>query len=641
MVKISVVIITYNEEKYIEQCIKSTLRVADEIVVVDSLSTDKTQAICNKLGVRFISQPFLGYKQQKNFAVSQASNDYILSLDADEALSVEMEKSIMKVKQNWQYDAYSFNRLNFFCGQWIYHTSWYPDRRIRLFDRRAGAWGGTNPHDVFVLSSGFKSSHLRGDMLHYTYNSFDQLLNVINKYSSISANEYFKNGIKPSFLKIVISPLWHFVNSYFIKRGFLDGYNGYVISVAVAKQSQLKYVKLRQLCLIRDSKVVYQHPMLVNSGIRIGFDAKRAFFNKSGLGNYSRNLIDSLVQLDGSNSIILFSPKIKKRINLKSTTEAVVSIISPKRIFRGFLSSLWRSRFIVNDIKRTKVDVYHGLSHELPFGISRSGAKSVVTVHDLIFLRYPQFYGWINVYIYKRKLEYACRVADRVVAISSQTKADLVDFLSVPPSKIDVIYQSCDVSFQYRHTEEELEAVKQKYGLPSSYILYVGTVETRKNLLNIVKAIHENNIDIPLVVIGRKTKYFHAEVLPYIEQNNVCNIVFPQFVPNEDLPAVYQGALCFVYPSVFEGFGIPILEALTSGVPVITSKGSCFEETGGSHSLYVDPDSPDQIADAIIRVVNNPDLRAEMGSQGYEHSKKFLPERIVEKYMELYRELLS
>lgn len=641
MVKISVVIITYNEEKYIEQCIKSTLRVADEIVVVDSLSTDKTQAICNKLGVRFISQPFLGYKQQKNFAVSQASNDYILSLDADEALSVEMEKSIMKVKLNWQYDAYSFNRLNFFCGQWIYHTSWYPDRRIRLFDRRAGAWGGTNPHDVFVLSSGFKSSHLRGDMLHYTYNSFDQLLNVINKYSTISASEYFKNGIKPSFLKIVISPLWHFINSYFIKRGFLDGYNGYVISVAVAKQSQLKYVKLRQLCLIRDSKVVYQHPMLVNSGIRIGFDAKRAFFNKSGLGNYSRNLIDSLVQLDGSNSIILFSPKIKKRINLKSTTEAVVSIISPKRIFRGFLSSLWRSRFIVNDIKRAKVDIYHGLSHELPIGIAKTGAKSVVTVHDLIFLRYPQFYGRINVNIYKKKLMYACRVADRVVAISSQTKADLVDFLSVPPSKIDVIYQSCDVRFQQKHTEEELINVKQRFGLPSKYILYVGTVEERKNLLNIVKAIHEKHIDIPLVVIGRKTRYFHAEVLPYIEQNNVCNIVFPQFVPNEDLPAVYQGALCFVYPSIFEGFGIPILEALTSGVPVVTSKGSCFEETGGSHSLYVDPDSPEQIANAIIRVVNNPDLRAEMVSHGYEHSKKFLPEQIADQFMQLYHTILT
>jgi glycosyltransferase involved in cell wall biosynthesis len=277
----------------------------------------------------------------------------------------------------------------------------------------------------------------------------------------------------------------------------------------------------------------------------------------------------------------------------------------------------------------------------MPFGIKNSGVKTVVTVHDLIFLRYPEFYGKVNVSIYKKKLVYACKVADRIVAISSQTKDDLINFLNVSPSKIDVIYQSCDVNFQKKCAEDELVDVRAKYGLPEKYILYVGTIEERKNLLNIVKALYEKHINLPLVVIGRKTKYFHNEVLPYIEQNNVKNIVFPSFVSNEDLPAVYQSALCFVYPSIFEGFGIPILEALTSGVPVITSKGSCFEETGGSHSLYVDPNSPEQIGDAILRLMGDANLRELMVAKGYEQAKLFLPERIAEEFMRLYQDILS
>lgn len=374
--------------------------------------------------------------------------------------------------------------------------------------------------------------------------------------------------------------------------------------------------------------------------LKIGFDAKRAFYNKSGLGNYSRNLINSIVSYS-SNTVVLFSPRINGRVKFKRENESKIKIISPNWIVSTFLPSLWRSSLVVSNIKSEKIDIYHGLSHELPFGIEKSGAKTVVTVHDLIFLRYPEFYGKINVSIYKKKLVYACKVADRIVAISSQTKDDLINFLNVSPSKIDVIYQSCDVNFQKKFSEEELISVRQKYGLPEKYILYVGTVEERKNLLNIVKAFCEKNIELPLVVIGRKTKYFHNDVVPYIEQNNVKNIVFPNFVSNEDLPAVYQGALCFVYPSIFEGFGIPILEALTSGVPVITSKGSCFEETGGSHSLYVDPYSPEQIGDAIIRLIGDTNLRDLMVAKGYEHSKLFLPERIAEEFMRLYQDILS
>jgi glycosyltransferase involved in cell wall biosynthesis len=375
--------------------------------------------------------------------------------------------------------------------------------------------------------------------------------------------------------------------------------------------------------------------------IKIGFDAKRAFYNRSGLGNYSRNLINSIVKFEKYASITLFTPKTKNRILLDPLAEKVSTIVSPSKFFHKKLGSLWRSRFIVKDIKHNKIDIYHGMSHELPYGIQKSGAKSIVTIHDLIFLRFPKFYGPINVFIYKKKMQYACRVADKIVAISSQTKEDLVNFLNVDSKKIEVIYQSCNVVYQQKRTIEESQKVRAKYGLPDKYLLYVGTIEERKNLLSIIKALKENEINIPLVVIGRKADYFHKTVNPYLVENKIESIIFPEKVTNDELPVIYQNALCFVYPSIFEGFGIPILEAIVSGIPVITSKGSCFEETGGPGSIYVDPYNPTEIGEAIQKVSENQELRSAMVNMGIEHAKQFTPEQIASDYMNLYKNLLK
>ena len=195
MQKISAVIITFNEERYIEQCIRSLIDVADEIVVVDSLSTDRTPEICRNLGVKFIEQPFLGYKEQKNFALEQATHDYILSLDADEALSTELRNSILKAKNDWKFDGYKCYRLNNYCGQWMFHTSLYPERKLRLFDRRKGKWGGINPHDRFEMEPGSKIGMLNGDLLHWVYDSIEEHIAKINHFSTISSQEYFKLGI--------------------------------------------------------------------------------------------------------------------------------------------------------------------------------------------------------------------------------------------------------------------------------------------------------------------------------------------------------------------------------------------------------------------------------------------------------------
>jgi len=265
--EISAVIISYNEEDCIERCIKSVSGVADEVVVVDSYSTDRTGEICRQLGVRFIQHPFEGYREQKNYAMQLATYDYILSLDADEALSEELRQSILNVKENWGADGYYFNRLNNYCGQWIHHSNWYPDRKLRLFDRRKGCWGGINPHDRVVMQKGSRVHYLKGDLLHWVLNSYEAHIDKANKFSTIAAHEYFKLGRKSSMPKIILNSTWRFFKAYVLRLGFMDGFNGFVISSFSAYTSFLKYVKLHQLN--RSEKEVKSKPSAKNRNNKI------------------------------------------------------------------------------------------------------------------------------------------------------------------------------------------------------------------------------------------------------------------------------------------------------------------------------------------------------------------------------------
>ncbi len=249
MQKISAVIITLNEQDQIEHCIQSVKSVADEIVVLDSFSTDRTEEICRNLGVRFYQNAFTGYRDQKNLALKYAQYDYILSLDADEALSDELKDSILAVKKNWKFDAYNINRYNNYCGQWINHSNWYPDKKIRLFDRRKGDWGGLNIHETIKMQKGCSVGFIKGDILHRSFSSIEEHIDKINKFSTLSAQEYFKCGKKSSIFKIIFHSKWRFFKAYFLRRGFLDGFNGFVISSFSAYESYLKYVKLRRLIL--------------------------------------------------------------------------------------------------------------------------------------------------------------------------------------------------------------------------------------------------------------------------------------------------------------------------------------------------------------------------------------------------------
>ncbi|MEA3317767.1 MAG: glycosyltransferase family 2 protein [Bacteroidota bacterium] len=252
MIKLSAVIITYNEEKNIERCILSLKSLADEIVVIDSFSTDKTEEICKKHNVNFSKHKFEGHIQQKNYALTCTNNNYILSLDADEAISAKLKEKILDVKSNWKYDAYRVNRYNNYCGQWIKHSNWYPDRKTRLFDKRKGQWGGINPHDKFILNKNCTRKNLHADLLHWVIPSYYAHIDKANKFSSIAATEAFNRGNKANILTIFSHSFWRFIKTYFLKKGFLDGYNGFVISAFTSYTVFLKYIKLRQINLEKD-----------------------------------------------------------------------------------------------------------------------------------------------------------------------------------------------------------------------------------------------------------------------------------------------------------------------------------------------------------------------------------------------------
>ncbi len=247
--KISVVIITFNEEKNIGRCLESVQAIADEIVVVDSFSSDKTEEICKKFQVKFIQNEFLGHVEQKNFALDQAQNDWVLCLDADEALSDTLKKEILSIKNTQATaDAYQMPRLTNYIGKWIRHTDWYPDRKIRFFDKRKARWAGINPHDcVRITNPKAKVLRLRGDILHYSYYSFHQHIAQFNKFTDIGAQEAFARGKKAPLLKIFINPIWKFVYSYFLRLGFLDGYKGFLVCAISAFATFSKYIKLREL----------------------------------------------------------------------------------------------------------------------------------------------------------------------------------------------------------------------------------------------------------------------------------------------------------------------------------------------------------------------------------------------------------
>lgn len=375
--------------------------------------------------------------------------------------------------------------------------------------------------------------------------------------------------------------------------------------------------------------------------MHVGFEAKRFFNNFTGLGNYSRFVVSALSTHHPENTYALFSPHIKRHPEYNSILDSPnVEAIGASGLY-SFFPALWRSYGVSASPAAQKLDIFHGLSHELPLALPHR-VRKVVTVHDLIFLRYPQYYNAFDVKVYHAKVAWACRRADRIIAISHQTAADIKTFLGTDQNKISVVYQGCHSSFKEKVSPAAKNEIRIKYSLPDRFVLNVGTIEMRKNLPLLVEAMAGVITDIPvkLVVVGRPTKY-KEQVMTMVKRMNIEeHVIFLDKVPFADLPAIYQMADVFVYPSLFEGFGIPLVEAIESGVPVISSTGSCFQEAGGPHSLYADSSDSPQLARHITNVLSNEKTRQQMITGSLLYARRFEPSVIADELIREYSLLM-
>jgi glycosyltransferase involved in cell wall biosynthesis len=382
----------------------------------------------------------------------------------------------------------------------------------------------------------------------------------------------------------------------------------------------------------------------------IGFDAKRAYHNTTGLGYYSRTLIHLLANYYPEHQYYLFNPKPSRIFRF---TEANVQEVQPGRLADRLLPSLWRSSGMKKDLQRLSVNLYHGLSHEIPVGIAKTGIRSVVTIHDLIHERFPEQYNPVDVKIYSKKFRYACQHADRIIATSRQTKEDMIAIYQTPADKIDICYQSCSPLFAREVSAEEKKRVADRYNLPGQFFLSVGTIIDRKNLLNVCKALFllREELELPLVVIGSGSGKYYQGVKDFLLQQGLTNkVIFlsettgakndPTYLSTEDLTVIYQLALAMIYPSFYEGFGLPVLEALWSRLPVITSGQSCLPEVGGNAAYYVNPQSAEEIAAAMKEIYTNSELRESMKEKGRLQAGHFSPAVYVKSVMEVYQRVL-
>ncbi len=369
--------------------------------------------------------------------------------------------------------------------------------------------------------------------------------------------------------------------------------------------------------------------------LKIGFDAKRIFHNTTGLGNYGRDLIRILSTHYPGNEYHLFNPKKPKiqRLDIKDN----IFVHLPGSFIGKFLPSLWRSKWVIKDLEKHNIQLYHGLSGELPWGISQTNIPSIVTIHDLIFMRFPQLYKPLDRKIYFKKFLRAVHEADMVVAISAQTKSDILQFSDIKPEKIKVIYQGCHPVFKKKQPDEFLEEVRRKYHLPDEFLLQVGTVEPRKNAFTVVKALK----DLPyhFVLVGRETPYA-KEIKSFVQKNGMKDrIHFLQNLDLREIAALYQLARVSVYPSIFEGFGIPIIESLYSGTPVITNRQGVFPEAAGPGGIYLENvENTGEMKEKIRWSMEN-DLSGFIRA-GKEYIQKFNDDVLAEQWMKLYHSLM-
>jgi len=372
--------------------------------------------------------------------------------------------------------------------------------------------------------------------------------------------------------------------------------------------------------------------------MRIGFDAKRLFLNDRGLGNYSRTLVNGLLTHTDKHDIFLYSPKIKMEFLPPGFLEQPFMHTRIPHGANRWFNSYWRTFVLGQELGRDNLDIFHGLSHEIPYNIKKSNVKFVVSIHDLIFVKHPEFYQPIDRWIYYQKVKHAIKYADKIIAISEQTKLDILNEFSIDPDRIQVIYQSCNEVFYQNRTGVEKKATEEKFALPKRFILFVGALNSNKNVNIIIDALchAEVSSDLHLVIVGTGAAYKKLIMNNARKRKMINRVHFASDKSNPtpiELSAIYQLAKALVFPSIYEGFGIPILEARFSGIPVLASNSSCLHEAGGNQSQYFNPKDADQLGH-LINLVENDAITYDRNPPN-----KFRIDRLTQDLLTLYSEL--
>lgn len=593
MPKLSVVIITYNEEKNLARCLESIQDIADDIVVVDSYSTDRTEEITKAYNGRFIQHPFEGHIQQKNWAIGQAKYPHILSLDADEIPSDKLKRSILEIKQNWEYDGYYFNRLTNYCGKWIRHTSWYPARKLRLWDSRKGKWGGLNPHDKFKLERGATRKFLKGDLLHYSYYSINEHIEQINKFSSIVAAAYFQENRKASYFNIVFHPMWRLFRDYIIKLGFLDGFYGLVISVNSSHETFLKYTKLRNL----------------NRAKAQAMKTRICFFNSVvSWGGGERWHLDVSTKMDRKDYEVLLISHPHSEL-AKRAKDHNLSFL-PVRVSNLSFLNPWKIFKIYRLLKKERVGtIIINLSSDLKVaGI----AAKLAGVNNIIYRRGSAIAirnTFLNRFLYRK-------IVTRIIANSVETSRTILQNNPhlIPREKIQIIYNGLDLEnydnlpYQTLYRRQDNEILIGNAGRLSE--------EKGQNyLIDLAWHLKNKGYSFKILIAGKgKLK---SRLKKYAKSKEVeDNIIFLGFI--ENIKSFNMNIDIFALTSLYEGFGYVLVEAMAASKPVIAfdinSSSEIVED--GKTGYLVEKANVEELFQKTEELITHTELSKQLGENG-------------------------
>jgi len=593
MPKLSVVIITRNEEKNIGKCLNSVKGIADDIVVIDSYSTDSTEEIVKSFNGRLIKHKFEGYIQQKNWAITQAKYPHILSLDADEVLSERLKESIHQAKANWKYDAYYFNRLTNYCGKWIRHTSWYPARKLRLWDARKGKWGGTNPHDKFKLQKGSSRKFLKGDLYHYSYYNINEHIQQINRFSTIVAEAYFAENRKVRYINIVFNPLWRLFRDFFLRLGFLDGFYGLVVSAMASYETFLKYIKLKNLYRER-IKAQKTGVCFFNSVKTWGGGEKWHFEMATRLHNKG---LPVMIYTNKSSelrkrAVLANIPNYNLRINN-------LSFFNPFKIVK--LAIQFKRLKIKTIILNLSADVkVAGLAAKLaglPQIIYRRG--SAIPIKNSL----------LNRFLLKR-------VVHQVIANSAETQRTILSKNPrlISEHRIEIIYNGINlpvydqgkIEFSYRKDKDEViignvgRLVKQK---------------GQKYLIDLAIRLKKKTTNFKILIAGEGKK--ETELANLVAQYKLeKHFEFVGFV--NDMKGFMNSIDIFVLTSIWEGFGYVLVEAMASKIPIVAFEISSNPEIVEHNKTgYLVPAfDMEAMTERVSHLIDDENLRKDIGEEG-------------------------